>query len=64
MLKTLLIVASTFCIVTASQAVHAGNFCKHGGKQYSIHSTRCEDGNRLRCVSADTWKRIAACNSK
>jgi len=42
----------------------ASQFCNYGGKRYSIHSTRCEDGNRMRCVSADTWTRIAACKSK
>jgi len=36
-------------------------FCEYGGKKYSIGATRCEGADKLRCVAADQWKRIAAC---
>ena len=39
----------------------AANFCEHGGKKYSIHATRCENGKQLRCIAANTWKEIGTC---
>ena len=45
-------------------AADAQNFCPHGGKKYSIFSTRCEDGKKLRCVKKDTWKEIGKCKAK
>ena len=41
----------------------ASNFCPHGGKNYSVHATRCEDGVRLRCNKGNEWKPIGKCKA-
>jgi len=35
--------------------------CQKGGKQYSVHATVCEGGQRLRCVGENKWKVIGRC---
>lgn len=57
---TLMIVSLSLGLV-ATPAAHASNFCEHGGKKYSVHATRCEGGDRLRCVAKQTWKKIGTC---
>jgi hypothetical protein len=42
-------------------SARAQNFCEHGGKRYTIHATRCTNGEQLRCVAHQTWKSIGKC---
>ena len=51
------------CLATLTDA-EAARSCKHGGKQYSVNSTRCEAGAKLRCQGEDRWKEIGTCKAK
>ena len=50
---------SLFLLWSAPSA--ASNFCEVGGKKYSINSTRCDKGKKLRCVAKNEWKEIGTC---
>ena len=54
------VIGAGILLLGAGQA-WAQRFCEHGGKKYSINSTRCEDGKQLRCVAANEWKEIGRC---
>ena len=57
--------AGLACVMLCSTSAAAqSRFCKHGGKQYSIHSTRCAKGVHLRCVAPRTWKPIGKCKPR
>ena len=56
-----LLTIAELCGLLLSSTVYAAKFCKHGAKRYSISSTRCEDGKKLRCTAKDTWKVIGKC---
>jgi hypothetical protein len=49
--------------LTASEA-DAARFCQVGKKKYTMFSTRCDAGKKLRCVGVNKWKVIGKCKPR
>ena len=62
-MRTTIAITAACMVLGAAGLAQAARFCEHGGKKYTIFSTRCEDGKKLRCVAENEWKEIGKCKA-